>query len=176
MCGCCWIKWGLTVVKRIKNQQELAEVRARLLTSQGGLDPLTGLPVRTAFVDHDHATGHVRGVLDRASNTLEGKVAGAFRRYMSHVDKSDWPKVLVNLSEYWAKDYSENPHYPNHLTVEVKQFARLTSSQQCFILTKIGCTDDVLRNQVERSKAIRKFLQQSGKSLKELLQDTKSKA
>lgn len=55
--------------------KELPEVRARLLALQCGVCALCGERIDSdPVLDHDHVTGHVRGVLHRGCNTMLGKI------------------------------------------------------------------------------------------------------
>jgi Recombination endonuclease VII len=60
---------------------EIAVVRGRLSTEQGGLCALCKLPLTRPCLDHDHSTGAVRGVLHSGCNALLGKVENNAARY-----------------------------------------------------------------------------------------------
>lgn len=57
--------------------------RERILKEQGGRCALCRLPCseEQAVLDHDHATGAVRGVLHRGCNSLLGKIENNHKRY-----------------------------------------------------------------------------------------------
>ena len=75
-----------------------------------------------AVADHDHNTGHLRGVLHRGVNALLGKCENNYRRYGLSLP------LLAALSPpsgaYLARDYSSNPLYPTHRTEDEKRELR----------------------------------------------------
>lgn len=62
---------------------EVAVIRQRLLTAQGGKCALCGeaCTAASARLDHDHSTGAVRAVLHNGCNALLGKVENNAARY-----------------------------------------------------------------------------------------------
>lgn len=79
-------------------------VTADLLKRQGYKCPLcegslTAAAVKNPALDHDHATGFVRGVLCINCNGIEGKVFNLARRAKNKLTAQHW---LNNLSIYWA--------------------------------------------------------------------------
>lgn len=69
-------------MRRLKTT-EVATTRAELLAQQGGRCSLCVLPCTPAHavLDHDHATGAVRGALHRGCNALLGKIENNYKRY-----------------------------------------------------------------------------------------------
>jgi len=100
-------------------QSEIKSFREELLIRQGGRDPITGLQIKDAVLDHDHVSGHVRCVLQREVNSFEGKVWNAYKRFIRPLGAS-YEDVMIALIEYWSKDYSENPTHPKHRTEKDK--------------------------------------------------------
>jgi len=96
-------------------QSEIKSFRKELLARQGGRDPITGLQIKDAVLDHDHVSGHVRCVLQREVNSFEGKVWNAYKRFIRPLGAS-YEDVLIAIIEYWSKDYSSNPIHPKHRT------------------------------------------------------------
>ena len=96
-------------------QSEIKSFREERLIRQGGRDPITGLQIKDAVLDHDHVSGHVRCVLQREVNSFEGKVWNAYKRFIRPLGAS-YEDVLISLVEYKNKDYSNNPIHPNHKT------------------------------------------------------------
>ncbi len=62
---------------------QIATAREELRFNQGGRCALCGLPLTKegAVLDHDHATGAIRGALHRGCNALLGKVENNYKRY-----------------------------------------------------------------------------------------------
>jgi len=81
-------------------QSEIKSFREELLIRQGGRDPITGLQIKNAVLDHDHVSGHVRCVLQREVNSFEGKVWNAYKRFIRPLGASyeDVLKILSILS------------------------------------------------------------------------------
>lgn len=59
-------------MKQLKNQKEANELRAKLLEEQGYICPITGfkLTMGNCVLDHNHRTGHVRGVIFGGANRV----------------------------------------------------------------------------------------------------------
>ena len=105
-------------MKKLK-QAEIKPFREKMLKAQGGQDPITGLQITDAVLDHDHASGAIRCVLQREVNAFEGKVWNAYKRFIRPLGASH-EDVMIALIEYWSKDYSENPTHPKHRTEKDK--------------------------------------------------------
>ena len=112
-------------VRRLKTS-EVAKVRVALQTKQGGCcavckRKLVGNVV--GCLDHDHATGFIRGVLCRACNRLEGQVKN---RVTMAGGKEDAVAILRNLADYWAEHQTPQYNYlhPSHKTEAEKRLAR----------------------------------------------------
>lgn len=92
--------------------------------AQGKRCALTGytISLAEAVADHDHATGHVRGVLHRGANSLLGKVENNYRRY--GVSLPMLRAMAPAVAAYIEKDYSSNPLYHTHRTEDEKRELR----------------------------------------------------
>ena len=100
---------------------EIAPFREELYKKQGGLCPLCKLhiPKEEAVLDHDHVSGHIRGVLHASCNSLEGIIANYLRSRSAPLRKSGGlEEFLLNLFKYLKRDYSDNPFHPKHKTDE----------------------------------------------------------
>ena len=60
---------------------EVGVVRERLLVDQGGRCAICQLPAKRPCLDHDHATGAVRGTLCSGCNAVLGKIENSYLRY-----------------------------------------------------------------------------------------------
>lgn len=103
---------------------EVKAFREKMYADQGGVCALTHYPISLdqAVLDHDHATGQVRGVLHRGANALLGKVENNHKRYGVSA-----PMVAAmgrNIGAYLSADYSANPAHPTHRTEDEKRIRR----------------------------------------------------
>jgi len=103
----------------MSNQQKLTSAqipkfRDELLRAQGGCCLLCGeLISGDAVLDHCHRTGHIRGVLHRSCNGLEGKIANWIKSFGKNLNMSS---LLGSLLAYQYGDFSSNPLHPLHRT------------------------------------------------------------
>ena len=103
------------------NARQLKEWREATWLAQGRRCALTGysISLAEAVVDHDHSTGHVRGVLHRGANSLLGKIENNYRRY--GVSLPMLRAIAPAVADYIEKDYSHNVFYPTHRTEDEKR-------------------------------------------------------
>jgi hypothetical protein len=96
--------------------REIADYRQRLLTQQQGRCALCGdaITAGEAVLDHDHATGYVRGVLHRGCNALEGQIVNAMPR--NRMTAARLAQLFANWAEYHAQHLPEL--HPQHRTPE----------------------------------------------------------
>lgn len=112
---------------RIK-QSEVAGIRERMLKEQDGICPLCGYLIETdAVLDHDHTTGHIRGVLHRQCNHAEGRVLDWIKRTGKRVNPLEFIK---RLRAYWSTDFSENPYHYTHVTEVEREIKRLKKQRK----------------------------------------------
>lgn len=123
-----------TTMRKLNKSQLRAWTLNYLKTKQGGLCAICGLPIETGkqqgnktdyVADHDHSTGEIRGVLHRACNGAEGKVASAAGRWgaksMQYENIVPWVEKLI---AYWKKP-GTGLIYPTHKTAEELKAASL---------------------------------------------------
>lgn len=103
---------------------KLKEWREATWLAQGKRCALTGytISLAEAVADHDHATGHVRGVLHRGANSVLGKIENNYRRY--GVSLPMLRAMAPAVAAYIEKDYSANVFYPTHRTEDEKRELR----------------------------------------------------
>lgn len=106
------------------SQSQTAAVRQRMLAQQGGLCPLCGLPIEkgTDVLDHDHATGALRGVLHRGCNALLGNLENNRTRNQL-TDPARFKAWLANVYQYIYTDYSARELHHTHKSPEEKKKA-----------------------------------------------------
>jgi predicted amidophosphoribosyltransferase len=85
---------------------EIKQLREEQLKKQKSICPLckTYIKQADAAYDHCHKTGHLRKVLHKNCNTVEGKISN-WMRWVPWVDRI---KFIKNLILYWRTDYSKN--------------------------------------------------------------------
>ena len=99
---------------------EVAACRATLLDEQESHCMLCCdriLP-EDAVLDHDHKTGHVRGVLHRGCNAMLGHVENNRARNMLK-DARLW-RWLRGVERYLTADHTSRPLHPTHRTPDEK--------------------------------------------------------
>ena len=105
-------------MKKLK-QREIPEYREELLKRQANTCPICTRPiVSDPVLDHCHRSGHIRAVLHRECNAIEGKIANWFKSFGKDVD----PELfLEGLKLYWRRDFTNNPYHPKHKTESEKK-------------------------------------------------------
>lgn len=119
-------------MRKIK-ESEVAMVRKELLDKQRYTCPITGRDLRAMkpinlVLDHCHMGGHIRAVLPRGINGLEGVIKAALKRYagLSESQVPEMAKILHNLANYlMLHRVPQYPYiYPKHKTEMEKRAAR----------------------------------------------------
>lgn len=119
-------------MRKIK-ESEVAMVRKELLEEQRYTCPITGRDLRAMkpinlVLDHCHMGGHVRAVLPRGINGLEGAVKSTLKRYagLSECQVPEMAKILHNLADYlMLHRVPQHPYiYHKHKTEMEKRAAR----------------------------------------------------
>ena len=106
--------------------ERLTTAQAKALREQatvcelcGGAFTATNPPV----LDHDHATGQVRGVLHRGCNAMLGVIENGRARYILR-DLPRLVRFLKAIPEYVMRRRPDAPLYPLHRTADEKRLLR----------------------------------------------------
>ncbi len=127
---------------------DLPKVRHAILTTQAFKCPLCRQPLgpntkKKPSVDHNHATGYIRGVLCVNCNGMEGKIWNLARRA---VGKGNDPRLwLQRLIEYhemhrtprWGNETRQGLIYPTFKTKNEKRLATLAKAKRRRQATKL---------------------------------------
>ena len=115
------------MVKRL-TQREIADYRLQLLQAQKGLCALCGEGILpgSAVLDHDHDTGHIRGVLHRGCNALEGQIVNSLPR--NQITEAQLLEIFARWTAYHMQQYPEL--HPTHRTPEEKTALRKKRAQR----------------------------------------------
>jgi hypothetical protein len=103
-------------------QREIADYRLQLLQAQKGLCALCNHVIMPgqAVLDHDHATGHIRGVLHRGCNALEGKIVNSLPR--NQITEAQLLEIFNRWVMYHMIQQPET--HPTHRTPEERAALR----------------------------------------------------
>lgn len=116
-------------MKRL-SQSQIAEHKKKLLKTQAfkcglcGIDMST-MATRDLCLDHDHKCGHVRAVLCRNCNGIEGKIFNlANRGKRGGTVESFLVQVIKYWREYAHSNTADIVYHPSHKTVDEKRLER----------------------------------------------------
>ena len=119
-----------------------------------------GMDMDDVVVDHDHTTGMIRGVIHRQTNSFEGKVFNAWKRYAMNNARVSYVQALRNLADYIETSKSLYLH-PVGLNQLSKRFSRLSKESQIFALKNLkGKISEIksCQNGKDRCKLYRKLI------------------
>lgn len=131
-------------LRKIK-ESEVAAVRKELLEKQRYVCPITGRDLRAMkpinlVLDHCHTGGHIRAVLPRGINGLEGAIKAALHRYagLSVSQVPEMASILHKLADYlMLHRVPQHPYiYHKHKTELEKRAARNTQARKRYALKK----------------------------------------
>jgi hypothetical protein len=106
------------------------KTRLQLLEAQGFMCAICGRDCtdEQAVLDHDHTQGHIRAVLHRGCNAVEGKIINALKRY-GIKDVEGYLKGLLKYHEHHATNQTGLIH-PAHFTPEEKDERRKAKAKR----------------------------------------------
>ena len=116
-------------MKRLSKSQ-IPTHKKKLLQEQGNRCGLCGIDLskvepRNVCLDHDHKDGHVRSVLCRNCNGIEGKIYNLANRGKRNRTCAEF---LNSVLEYWKihayTPDGEHTYHPDHRTPDEKRVAR----------------------------------------------------
>lgn len=125
-------------MNKILKQKDIRTLRQVWLNYQRGRDAaIPTLEVENATLDHDHADGYCRGVLDREVNQFLGKVESAYKRFIRYKGIS-LEMALDGIARYIRADFSSNPLHPGHVKTLSRTFNSLPVKAQVIRLKSLG--------------------------------------
>ncbi len=106
------------------------QTRLQLLEAQGFMCAICGRDCtdEQAVLDHDHTQGHIRAVLHRGCNAVEGKIINALKRY-GIKDVEGYLTGLLKYHERHATNQTGLIH-PAHFTAEEKDERRKAKAKR----------------------------------------------
>ncbi len=149
---------------KILKSRDIKKLRDKYLKEQEGIDPITLLDIQNPALDHDHSSTFIRGVLDRDSNQVLGKIESSIKRWLNGVQIPIYD-LLRRFADYLENNKStEQIIHPKSVSLLVKRFNRMKSEDQDFILTEHGL--DINGTKIEKTKRYRKYLMQDNNIFK----------
>jgi len=99
--------------------------RNKIAQEQGGKCWLCDIDLSkvTPCLDHDHTTGHIRGVLCGNCNGIEGKIHNLARRAKRDKTKYDFVNKVLSYWNHFSACRREEIH-PTHQTEDEKRLRR----------------------------------------------------
>lgn len=143
--------------KDLYNVKDVKEVRELLITEQDGYDLLTLSKVlpNQQVLDHNHKNLFVRGVLNRATNSMVGKIENAFNRYMKHWYTGTISNFLRQCAEYLERKDDTRYRHSHWQKVVKTEFNKLNEAQKKSVLLFFGTEEG--RNAKERKELFAKI-------------------
>lgn len=140
------------------NVKDVKEVRELLVREQEQYDKLTlSLMHPSQYVlDHDHQNLFVRGVLNRATNSMVGKIENAFNRYIRHWYNGTISNFLRQCATYLERPPDTRYRHPQWQKQLKVQFNKLTEGQKRLLLEALGSVDG--KNGKERKALFAKII------------------
>lgn len=149
------------MVARKITRGQVRTVTMKLLKEQGGLCPVCAKPIDLAqrstsgdgpALDHDHRTGHIRGVLHRSCNGGIGKAESIVGRWItgSMQDEQAIIQDMQRMVNYLLQPNTDLIYYTHKTPEELRQ-AQLLRQRKQRAQRKARATVRTLRAQKEQA-------------------------
>ena len=116
----------------VRSGKSITDYRSKLLLEQEGRCGISFLELNNSnsVLDHDHAFGRVRGVLQSDINMLEGRYLKLFNKAkLNERFGLDFPQFLINMGLYLQQDNSDRPYHYHYMSELRKYISRLRKDQ-----------------------------------------------
>jgi len=117
----------------------ISAITRQMLANQKGLCLMCKRVVEkgTAVLDHDHATGRLRGVLHRGCNAMLGHLENNRPRHIL-TDEAKFREWLANAADYIYGDYENNPLHNTHKTEQERTAAAYERARKKLMKDRIA--------------------------------------
>lgn len=132
-------------------------VRRKMLAEQGNTCLLCREYVEPAqaVLDHDHITGHCRGVLHRGCNAMLGHLENNRARHLLK-DDDKFATFLGNIMGYINADYSGQPLHNTHKNAAEKKAASYERARKKVVKDRIAANPAAADGIKAKERALRK--------------------
>ena len=109
---------------RIKNS-DIPAMREKIIAEQAGKCWLCDIDLKTVVpcLDHNHQTGHIRGVLCGNCNGIEGKISNLANRAKRDKTRYDFVNKVLSYWNHFSACQRKEIH-PSHKTTDEKRLRR----------------------------------------------------
>lgn len=138
-------------------QSLIPVVRRKMAAEQGNLCLLCRehMEDKQMVLDHDHDTGHCRGVLHRGCNAMLGHLENNRARHLLK-DDDKFATFLANIMEYINMDCSHQPLHSTHKNTAEKKAASYEKSRKKLVASRIASNPTAADAIKAKEKALRK--------------------
>lgn len=122
-------------------KSEMPEVKRKLLSKQKGAcifcgGDLTKVASINQVIDHNHATGIIRGVAHRGCNGVEGKVLRFLMTWGKCKNKAEVIRMMKRLIAFWSNEPTTPWIYPSHKNPAEKRLAKNKKARRLYAKKK----------------------------------------
>ncbi|QQV91802.1 hypothetical protein EPNKCIFM_00238 [Klebsiella phage KP13-16] len=112
----------------LRNTEEVRKWREEH-KPESGLCPILKIKPRIWTLDHDHATGEVRGVISSLGNLAEGRFNRVYEKYLANHTDLSFSEVMRNLADYLERaEHFENMLHHRFVEDQRKYLNRCTKA------------------------------------------------